>query len=87
MPKATFETPDGEEIDIDADSVIHLTAGEEPETTVIELEDGEEVTVVATELEVAADLGLNPFDFIDPQDDDGSIEDLVEDQDDYDKDD
>ncbi|MFC3215773.1 MULTISPECIES: hypothetical protein [Novosphingobium] len=84
MPRATFETPDGEDVVIDPEDVVHLSAGEEPETTVIELEDGEEVVVVATELEVAADLGLNPLEYIDAEDDDESIESLVEDDDDFD---
>lgn len=76
--KATFETPDGDEVEIDADDFFRMRAGEEPETTIIELEDGEEITVVATEVEVAAELGLNPLEFVDPEDDDESIEALVE---------
>ena len=81
MPKATFETLDGEEIEIDSDDFVHMRAGEVTETTVIELDSGEEVTVVATELEVAAELGLNPLDYVEPEDDDDSIEELVEDAD------
>jgi hypothetical protein len=88
MAKATFETLDGEEIEVDSEEVIHLAEGPEEETTIIELEDGSELTVVATELEVAAELGLNPLEVIDPEDDDGSIEELVdedeEDEDSYD---
>jgi hypothetical protein len=79
MPKATFEMLDGDEIEIDSDDVVHMSAGEEEETTVIELENGEEVSVVATQIEVAAELGLNPLDYIDPEDDDESLEALVED--------
>lgn len=86
MGKATFETLDGDEIEIDSDDVVHLGQGKEEETTLIELEDGSEVTVVATELEVAAELRLNPLEYIDPEDDDESIEGLV-DEDDEEEDD
>jgi len=87
MGKATFETPDGDDIEVDSDEVVHLAEGEEEETTVIELEDGSEVTVVATELEVAASLGLNPLEYIDPEDDDESIEELIDEDDDEDDED
>jgi len=86
MGKATFETPDGEDVEIDSDDVVHLGQGKEEETTLIELEDGNEVTVVATELEVAAELGLNPLEYIDPEDDDESIEELVDEDDEDDED-
>jgi hypothetical protein len=86
MGKATFETLDGEEIEINSEDVIHLGQGSEEETTLIELEDGSEVTVVATELEVAGELGLNPLEYIDPEDDDESIEELVDEDDDDDED-
>jgi len=86
MGKATFETPDGDEIEIDSDDVVHLSHGKEEETTLIELEDGSEVTVVATELEVAAELRLNPLEYTDPEDDDESIEDLVDEADEDDED-
>lgn len=86
MGKATFETPDGEDVEIDSDDVVHLGQGKEEETTLIELEDGSEVTVVATELEVAAELGLNPLEYIDPEDDDESIEELVDEDDEDDED-
>lgn len=79
MTKATFESLDGEEIEIDSDDVVALSAGKVEETTLIELEDGEEVAVVATQLEVAAGLGLNPLDYIEPEDDDGSLEELGDD--------
>ena len=85
MGKATFETLDGEEIELNSEEVIHLAQGAEEETTLIELEDGSEVTVVATELEVAAELGLNPLEYIDP-DDDESIEELVDEEDEDDED-
>lgn len=78
VQKATFETPDGDDIEIDADSLASMRAGAEPETTIIELDDGDEITVVATELEVAAELGLNPLDYVDPEDDDETLEALVE---------
>jgi hypothetical protein len=78
MPRANFDTPDGEDIDIDPDNVIHLSLGQEEGTTLIEMEDGSEIVVVATQLEVAAELGLNPLDYVDPEDDDESLEDLVD---------
>ncbi|QDM39650.1 MULTISPECIES: hypothetical protein [Bacteria] len=81
MPTASFETPDADDVDIDSDEVVQLTPGEEEGTTVIELEDGSEVIVVATQLEVAAELGLNPLEYVSPEDDDESLEDLVEDAD------
>lgn len=81
MATGTFETTDGEEIEIDGDEVVRLAPGAQPETTLIELEDGDEITVVATELEVAAELGLNPLEYIDPEDDDASIEGLVDEND------
>jgi len=87
MGKATFETLDGDDVEVDSDEVVHLAEGEEEETTVIELEDGSEVMVIATELEVAAALGLNPLEYIDPEDDDESIEELVDEDDDEDDED
>jgi hypothetical protein len=80
MPVATFETPDGEEVDVNSDDVIHIRLGPDPDTTLIELEDGEEIVVVASELEVAAELELNPLEVIDPEDDDESIEGLVDEE-------
>ena len=82
MAKAKFETPDGDEIEVNSEDVVHLGEGKEEETTVIELDDGSEVVVLATELEVAAELGLNPLEYIDPEDDDASIEGLVEEDED-----
>ena len=81
MVQATFETPDGEDIEVDSDDVVRIKPGSEPDTTLIELDDGDEVVVVATELEVAAELELNPLEVIDPEDDDESIEALVEEAD------
>lgn len=86
MGKAIFETPDGDDIEVNSDDVVHLGQGKEEETTLIELEDGSEITVVATELEVAAELGLNPLEYIDPEDDDESIEELVDEDDEDDED-
>lgn len=65
MSKANFETPDGDDVEIDASQVVRIAAGAEEETTIIELDDGEEVTVVATGLEVAAELGLDPLEYVD----------------------
>ena len=76
--RANFDTPDGEDVDIDSEDVVHLSAGEEEGTTIIELEDGEEIVVAATQLEVAAELGLNPLDYVDPDEDDESLEDLID---------
>jgi hypothetical protein len=81
MARANFDTPDGEDIDIESDDVIQLFAGEEEGTTLIELEDGSEVVVVATQLEVAAELGLDPLEYVSPEDDDESLEELVDDAD------
>jgi len=78
MPRANFDTPDGEDIDIDSDEVVHLSLGREEGTTLIEMDDGSEIMVVATQVEVAAELGLNPLDYVDPEDDDESLEDLVD---------
>jgi hypothetical protein len=78
VPRANFDTPDGEDIDIDSDEVAHLSPGQEEGTTRVEMEDGSEIVVVATQLEVAAELGLNPLDYVDPEDDDESLEDLVD---------
>ena len=79
MVRVNFDTPDGDDIDIDSEEVVRLTLGEEEGTTVIELEDGE-IVVAATQLEVAAELGLNPLDYIDAEDDDESIEGLIDDE-------
>ena len=42
MTRARFETPDGEDIDIDSDDVVWLAGAEEEGTTIIELDDGDE---------------------------------------------
>nr|WP_314466345.1 hypothetical protein [uncultured Novosphingobium sp.] len=75
MPIAKFETPDGDEIEVDPADVVNISEGREDETTIIELDDGDEVVVVATRLEVAAELGLDPLDFVDPDEDDEPAED------------
>ncbi|WP_159981737.1 MULTISPECIES: hypothetical protein [unclassified Novosphingobium] len=70
MAEATFETPDGEEIEIDGDDVVRIGAGEEPETTVIELDNGQEVVVAATAIEVVAELDLDPLEHLASEDED-----------------
>ncbi len=87
MPVATFETPDGEEVEIDSDDVIHVRLGPDPDTTLIEMEDGDEIIVVASQIEVAAELELNPLEVVDPEEDDESIEALVDGEDVEDEDD
>lgn len=69
MTKATFETLDGDDIEIDSVDFVDMRPGTDPETTIIELDDGEERTVVATRLEVVAELGLNPLDYVDHDED------------------
>lgn len=83
MANATFDTPDGEEVQIDPAEVVNIHAGDEPETTVIELEDGEEITVAATRREVVAELDLDPLEFRDPDEDD-DLDDAAEDSDTFD---
>ncbi|MBC2651940.1 hypothetical protein [Novosphingobium aerophilum] len=81
MGKATFETPDEQDIEVDSDEVVRLAPGREEGTTIIELDTDGELVVIGTALEVAAELGLNPLEYIDAEDDDESIEDLVDDDD------
>jgi hypothetical protein len=76
MPIAIFESPDGDDIEVDSDEVVAIRPGEEEGTVTIELDDGSELTVVATELEAVADLGLDPLEFVTSEDHD---EDDVED--------
>lgn len=80
MGKAVFETPDDDDVEVDSDEVVRLAPGREEGTTIIELENDEEVVVIGTELEVAAELGLNPLEYIDAEDDDESMEDFVEEE-------
>lgn len=61
MTRFTFDTPDGEEIEIDGDDVVSVSAGDDWESTVVEFEDGDEVVVAAGKLEVIAHLGLDPL--------------------------
>jgi len=68
VPKAIFETPEGEDIEIDSEDVVGIRPGELEETTVIELDDDEEVTVVAGKLEAIATLGLDPLDHVELDD-------------------
>ncbi|MDB5723552.1 MAG: hypothetical protein JWQ16_306 [Novosphingobium sp.] len=74
MTKAIFETPDGDDIEIDSDDFVDMRPGIDAETTIIETDDGEEHVVVATRLEVIAELGLNPLEYVDPDDDDETLE-------------
>ncbi|WP_298196019.1 hypothetical protein [Novosphingobium sp.] len=81
MGKATFETPAGQDIEVDSDEVVRLAPGKDDGTSIVELDDEGELVVIGTALEVAAELGLNPLECIDAEDDDESIEDLVDDDD------
>lgn len=69
MPIATFETPEGDDVEIDADELTAIRPGAEADTVTVELDDGSEVIVVATELEVAAELGLDPVEIAAEDDD------------------
>jgi len=70
MTVSTFETPDGDEIEIDGDDVVSVKVGKESETTIIELEDGDEIVVAAGKLEVIAELDLDSLVHDDPEEDD-----------------
>lgn len=63
MPRTSFDLPDGDEVEIETAEVVDLFEGENESETIVELDDGSEVTVVATKIEVIAELGLNPLDF------------------------
>jgi hypothetical protein len=78
MAKAMFETPEGDDVEVDSDEVSSVRRGDEEETVVIELDDGTELIVVASAREVAADLGLDPSDLRDPEDDEPIDEDSDE---------
>lgn len=84
MPIATFETPDGDEIEINSDDVIRIAPGDEDETAVVELDDGDELTVVALPRRAAAALGLNPRDVIDADEEEEEDDELAEEDDGYD---
>ncbi|WP_334181303.1 hypothetical protein [Novosphingobium sp.] len=78
MPSATFETLEGDEIDVDPAEVVSIAEGGDDDTTLIELDDGQEITVVASPVEVVAELGLDPLEFLN-LDDDEAVEDDDED--------
>lgn len=61
------KTGTGPDIDINSEEVIHLSLGQDEDTALIETKDGSKIVVIATHLEVAAELGLNPIDFVDPE--------------------
>lgn len=75
MPSATFETLEGDEIEVDPAEVVGIAEGTEDDTTIIELDDGQEITVVAAPVEVVAELGLDPLEFLDLDQDEASDED------------
>lgn len=81
MTKATFETPDGEDIEVDSEEVVELRTGDDEDTTVIVLDDGDEITVVAIKLAVVAELGLDPLDYVEPDDDEEDAEEVDDDGD------
>lgn len=82
MTVSTFETPDGDEIEIDGDDVVSVKAGKQSETTVVELEDGDEIVVAGGKLEVITELDLDPMVYDDPEEDDEDLEDRLDDRED-----
>lgn len=68
MPKSIFETPEGEDIEIDSEDVVGIRPGEDENTTVIELDEDEEIVVVATKLETIAALELDPLEHVELDD-------------------
>jgi hypothetical protein len=82
MTVSTFETPDGDEIEIDGDDVVSVKVGKESDTTIVELEDGDEIIVAAGKLEVIAELDLDPLLHDDPEEDDLEADDTLDDRDD-----
>jgi hypothetical protein len=80
MPSVTFETLEGDEIEVDSAEVVSIAEGGDDDTTLIELDDGQEITVIGSPVEVVADLGLDPLEFLDlddekaPEDDDEDYE-------------
>lgn len=83
MSEVTFETPDGDEIQIDGSDVVDLFSGRNGDITIIELEDGEEVSVLATRVEVVSALDLDPLKFLAGDgDDEDEFEDYDNDNDD-----
>lgn len=81
MTVSTFETPEGDEIEIDGDDVVSVKSGKESETTVVELEDGDQIVVAGGKLEVIAELDLDPLVFDDPEEDDQDPDDALDDGD------
>ncbi|WP_159979407.1 MULTISPECIES: hypothetical protein [unclassified Novosphingobium] len=82
MTVSTFETPDGDEIEIDGDDVVGVKVGKESDTTIVELEDGDEIVVAAGKLEVIAELDLDPLLHDDPDEDVEDPDDTLGDRDD-----
>ena len=76
--KQTFTTIDGSEVEIDSSQVTHMKAGDQAETTIVELKGGESHTVQSTEVEIADMLDINPFTKVEPEDDDASMEDFID---------
>ncbi|WP_395396340.1 hypothetical protein WBP07_20795 (plasmid) [Novosphingobium sp. BL-8A] len=64
MPKYTFETPDGEEVEINSINVVDLVEGRDDQVTVLELQDGNEIAVLATREEVVSYLDLDPLQYL-----------------------
>ncbi len=64
MPKYMFETPDGDEVEINSVEVVDLAEGRDDQVTIIEMEDGGEVSVLATRREVVTHLDLDPLQFL-----------------------
>lgn len=81
MTVSTFETPEGDEIEIDGDDGVSVKSGKESETTVVELEDGDQIVVAGGKLEVIAELDLDPLVFDDPEEDDQDPDDALDDSD------
>lgn len=82
MPKSIFETPEGEDIEIDSEDVVGIRPGEDEDTTVIELDDDEEVIVVATKLEAIAALRLDPLEHVELDDELDDADEAGQDDDD-----
>jgi len=81
MTVSTFETPDGDEIEIDGDYVVSVKVGKESDTTIVELDDGDEIIVAASKLEVITELDLDPLLHDDPDEDDLEADDARDDDD------
>ena len=77
MTKAKFKTLDSVEVEIDGKDVTSMSPGTNDASTRVVTKD-EDFVILGTELEIAAALGFNPLDVVAPEDDDASIEELVE---------